>query len=130
MTETKKWHMKLDDLVRAIVRQRDCPDGFGHCFVCGKPGHVSQMEDMHFVKRGDHTVRWDLRNNHMGCKYCNRFDQDHFSNYRYKMLQLYGEEVVNELIFRGRQILKAFPFELEELYESLKSEQKRILENK
>lgn len=130
MTETKKWHGKLDELVRAIVRQRDCPDGFGKCFVCGKPGHVKQMEVGHFVVRANHTVTWDLRNLHMICMHCNRFDNDHFSNYRYKMLQVYGEEVVNELIFKGRQLYKAFPFELQELYESLKSEQKRHIENK
>lgn len=125
MTETKKWQNKLDDLVRQIVRQRDCPDGFGSCFICDKPGHVKQMEVGHFVKRGDHTVRWDLRNNNMICRYCNRFDRDHFSNYRYKMLQVYGEGVVNELIFKGRQLLKAFPCELEEMYNALKMVQKR-----
>jgi 5-methylcytosine-specific restriction endonuclease McrA len=113
---------KLDELVRQIVMKRDCPTGFGKCFICGKPGHVKQMEVGYFVVRSNHTVKWDLDNLHMICYYCNRFDNDHFSNYRYRMIQVYGEDFVKDLIFKGKQLLKAFEWELEELYEELKKQ--------
>jgi 5-methylcytosine-specific restriction endonuclease McrA len=119
----KQIEVKLDDLVRKIVRKRDCPNGvWFHCFVCRQRTFLLAAQVMHFVTRSNRGLRWDLINCNLGCRTCNCFDNVHHKRYEARMIEVHGEATLNALRIKGRNRFEMMPFELLELYDRLKSE--------
>lgn len=124
----KGMEKKLDVLVKAIVFARD-----RECVTCPlwleikkdnpKP-HIPSfvMQPGHFITRGSHSVKWDLRNVYKQCKTCNYLHEYHpevLANYVVNDLGVKGFE---KLIFDGNKTKKFTMAELEELYEKLNDE--------
>lgn len=99
---------KLDTLFSKYVRMSESnPAGFATCVTCGKRDLFTRMDCGHFIPRGSLATRWDERNCHVQCQYCNRFRVDAYVDYTLWMLSHYGPEVVEEL-----QALKGKPVKL------------------
>ena len=65
---------RLDKAFSLFIRQRDTDgNGEGVCSTCGKFGHYSTMDAGHFISRRFTNLRWDERNVHLQCKYCNGY---------------------------------------------------------
>ena len=114
---------KLDTIVKEIVFKRD-----GDCVTCPfwkevRPDFVGSvvMQPGHFITRGAHSVKWDLRNVYQQCKTCNFLHEHHpevLANY---VLSVLGEMGFEKLVFDGNKFKKYLMPELEELYEDLKT---------
>ena len=117
---------KLDEIVKKIVFARD-----SSCVTCPlwieikkdtrnphQPSPV--MQPGHFITRGAHNVKWDLRNVYKQCRTCNLLHEYHpevLANY---VLGVLGIEGFEKLVFDGNQAKRFLMPELEQLYETLK----------
>lgn len=89
---------KLDTLFSLYIRRRDADhNGMVTCIACGKRFHWQEVDCGHFVPRQHLAVRWDERNAHPECRYCNRFRVDHYIDYTDAMRAKYGDEVIDSL---------------------------------
>jgi hypothetical protein len=62
-----------DRLTSLVVRLSVCRlDGYSECFVCGITDHYKNMQNSHYIKRGNMFLRFDLKNNcRNSCEHCN-----------------------------------------------------------
>ena len=58
----------LDGWFGKYIRLRDTP---GPCVTCGRWLTYEDSECGHFITRDNHATRWDERNSHAQCPYCN-----------------------------------------------------------
>src|SRR3990167_1432031 len=90
----KSLRNRLDKIFSLYIRKRDANDKvIGACYTCG---HVSVLEAGHFVPR-QHATRWDERNVHGQCSYCNRWLHGNLYAYGKRLALDYGQPVVDEL---------------------------------
>ena len=102
---------KLDNLIREIIKARD-----NSCIICGNPNICVG----HYMKRRNTATRWDLTNCNGICFECNREDLDNDTNYRNKLIDMYGIKVVEDLAFKARQNTKFSKSDLKEIEKELK----------
>jgi hypothetical protein len=76
----------------------------------------------HFIDRDQMPTRYDERNCHAVCEECNCFDTSHKAIYYGRMMQRYGQEEVTRLQRKSKGLQKFFKFEVEDLIEFYKSE--------
>jgi hypothetical protein len=86
----KRLEEALDKACREYVIARD-----EKCILCGS---TDVLQNSHYIRRGHHRIRWDLRNQHAMCKRCH---YKHHNGYEYLyaefMHKTYGDEVMEEL---------------------------------
>lgn len=73
----------LDSLVREILRKKE-----KWCFTCGA---TDNLEVGHFVPRRFLLTRWDTRNCHLQCIWCNRVLNGNLKVYRERLGALADE---------------------------------------
>jgi hypothetical protein len=54
---------------------------FLNCFICGIPIRWQEAQAMHYIKRGNLYLRWDVRNVKPGCEECNVFKDGNYVEY-------------------------------------------------
>lgn len=74
------------------------------CFTCGRVGEATTIDAGHFVSRTYNAILFDLRNVHAQCVYCNRYRSGAWDSYYEKMKELYGLEVIEELLEKRNEI--------------------------
>lgn len=77
-------------------------NGMCRCVTCGKVGFWKEkngIQNGHYVTRGSTNTRFDERNCHPQCQDCNMWkDKNKMQiQYRWFMVDKYGEEVVKEI---------------------------------
>lgn len=97
---------KLDKVFSEYIRKRDSINDIATCITCGYKEHWKNMDAGHFIPRQHMGTRWDERNVHAQCKRCNGFEGG--QQYRYgQFLRLkYGDQIIDELEYKGRSITK------------------------
>lgn len=76
------------------------------CITCGKPGNNKTIDAGHFFDRRYTDIRFDENNVHAQCTSCNRgFTIGVWDKYLDRMLKIYGQEMVDNLMVR-RYIIK------------------------
>jgi len=86
----------LDKLFSLFIRRRDAlPNGMGRCFTCNR---YSLLEAGHFIRRQHVATRWDERNVHGQCAYCNRWQHGAQAEYYVELVKKYGQATVDELM--------------------------------
>ena len=104
--------------VSPYIRQRDG----GKCFTCGVVKFWKEMHAGHFRPKGSFSdTEFDRTNIHCQCSKCNTFLGGNLTEYTVKMIDKYGREHVDSLIFRSRQAKKWTKEELKDLIEIYKS---------
>lgn len=89
---------KLDAVFSKYIRLRDSmPNGMTKCISCGHIKPFSDMDCGHFFSRSRMATRWDERNCHAECAYCNRFRADHLHDYETNLKRMIGENEFNKL---------------------------------
>jgi hypothetical protein len=82
MFPKKKWHTKtkpsfvktLDTVFSQYIRLLYAnSSGICFCITCGLPHPWKEIDCGHFMTRQHRATRWDERNCHPQCKWCNRF---------------------------------------------------------
>jgi len=74
-TVKKKTLIKACDALfsKYILHKNADRDGYVTCITCGKRAPIAQMDAGHFIGRRIQVLRYDERNVHPQCRYCNRF---------------------------------------------------------
>ena len=86
---------KLDQVFSRWIRARDAlPNGMGRCYTCNR---YALLEAGHFVPRQHAATRWDERNVHGQCSYCNRWQHGNLWAYGLALMKQYGMQVVDDL---------------------------------
>jgi hypothetical protein len=118
---------KLDKVFSEYIRLRDSRiDGYGKCISCGRLIHWKDGDAGHYINRRNYSVRWNEKNVHLQCRFCNRFNEGNAAGYTQGLIKKYGEGIIEEL-----EVAKSFPakytdFELNELIKVYKLKIKEL----
>lgn len=114
--EAQKW-------VNKFVRLRDKDKG---CVSCGAP-LLNKYDAGHFFSAGGHgSVRFDLRNIHAQCTFCNQWQHGNLFNYHKELLNRIGSEEFNKLEMKSKGVHKHDQEELKSLIKEFKQKCKEI----
>jgi len=116
---------KAWDLFSQYIRLRDCIITTGTleyaiCVTCESKYHFKQLQGGHFLPGRHNSVLFDERNCHAQCHGCNMFKQGNTVRYFRFMQEHYGEEIIQELEQKDRELKQFKIYELQELQEKLK----------
>lgn len=103
---------KLDRILSLYIRKRD-----GYCVVCGSGEY---LQCGHYFSRVFYNTRWDFRNCNAQCAKCNRSHEYDPEPYRAAMVELYGEQVLQELSSLAHSGRKLSFQDLEEIEAEIK----------
>ena len=89
--------------------------------ICRFPGCNRPTSDAcHVFKRGNMSVRFDLRNGIGGCRECHSFQETHPGEAEYLFRRILGDSLYKELDARSRQTVKLYPNDLTIIRKSIK----------
>jgi hypothetical protein len=92
------------------------------CITCPDYYHWTNIDCGHFVKRGNASVRWELKNSHGQCRLCNSTHDGREDLHAEAIDRIYGEGTADKLRRRGAEDEKFTVPELEGMYQELKKE--------
>jgi len=88
----------LDKAFSEYIRLKDAsPAGYVQCVTCGGIHHWKEMDAGHCINRKFEITRFDERNVHPQCRYCNRFCEGNVTEYTLYLEGQYGTEAVEEM---------------------------------
>lgn len=108
-----------DAIFSLYIRTRDG----GQCYTCPNKNEIKRMQNGHFVPRQYMATRYDETNNHCQCYACNMLYNGQPSAYAARLKRDFGEDVVEKLESRRKEILRLPP----EYYEGIISTYKQKL---
>ena len=106
---------KLDGIFSRYIRYSHA-DGRGNCscFTCDKVAPVAEMDCGHFVGRQHRATRWEEKNCHPQCRFCNRYCEGRKDVYAVRLVEKYGPHILFELQELKNSVVKLTPADLEE----------------
>lgn len=108
-----------------IRRRYADSEGYSSCVTCGARKPYIELQAGHFIGGRHTSILFNEFNCHQQCAGCNVFGRGMTSRYYDFMLKMYGQEIINELMEKDRQIVKykvADLLEIEEKYKNLLKE--------
>jgi hypothetical protein len=117
---------KLDGIFSEYVRRKHADRGYVNCCSCGKRMRWQDVHAGHFVSRRHNSLRYDERNVHPQCAFCNSFREGNPAGYAKYLVDMYGKEILDELAKEQRKHKKFTPKELEELIKVYKQKLKEL----
>lgn len=106
----------LDRLFSLVVRLSFCnKEGFSTCFVCEKSDHYKNMQNSHYIKRGNMGLRFNQFNCHNSCSFCNEQHNHNEEPYRLAILKEHGKDILDYLEENRHTIHKWTIGELKEM---------------
>lgn len=99
---------KADSAMSIYIRQKHADQsGYVKCVSCGRVFHWKEMDCGHFIpKSRGASIRYVEENCHPECQGCNRFDEGHLIEYTRYMIEMYGNDKIDELKKEARKTLK------------------------
>ena len=105
---------KLWKVFSLYIRTRDQ----GVCISCGKKDAIKNVDAGHYIpKTAGNSIYFDEQNVHAQCTGCNRFRHGNLSLYALALRQKYGNDILEILDARRRQIRKITIIEYQTLIE-------------
>lgn len=102
---------KLDSVFSQFIRQRDR----GRCVTCGVVKPWQEMQNGHYVPRGNHALRFDEINCNAQCENCNVYHEGQTKLYREALIKMHGKAAILALEARKYEIRQYTSKELREL---------------
>lgn len=96
------------------------------CISCGNIKPIEYADAGHYFSRRHLSTRFNEKNVHAECSYCNRFNAEHLEFYRVNLIKKIGEQEFNMLKIASQSQSKISDFELEILIKYYKN---KLLEN-
>lgn len=106
---------RLDKAFSEYIRLKYSHKGKCKCFTCGKEYDYKMMDCGHFIDRRFLTLRFEERNCHPQCITCNRFKDGNIKVYTQKLIDKYGEDIIEELNLIKNSNKKFTQYEIDEL---------------
>lgn len=78
-------------------------EGFVKCFTCSTIKHYKEMDAGHFIHN---KLDYELYNLQVQCTSCNRYKSGNWVNYYEKMKEMYGQEVIDDLMRKKNIVTK------------------------
>ena len=116
----KAIHHTLDRWFSRYIRRRDTIKGYGKCCSCGRFITFENSDCGHFISRDRIATRWDHRNAHAQCQNCNRFRSGEQHKHGMHIREIYGQEVVDELLWKSKFPKRYLDHEIKSLTEHYK----------
>lgn len=101
----------LDKIFSKYIRKKYEKDGLIPCFTCDKRLPLEEMDNGHYVSRQYLALRYSERNCHPQCRSCNRFHEGVKDIYALRLIEKYGQGILEELNRERNKITKDFPYE-------------------
>lgn len=118
---------KLDIEFSQCVRlMHSDQDGIASCITCGDKHHWTDLDCGHFVKRGNKSTRWDLKNCGPQCRLCNSTHDGKEDEHAEYIDNKYGIGTADLLRKTGKEVEKFTEHELEGMYQELRAEVKAV----
>lgn len=106
---------KLDKVFSEFIRKRDAnAQGMGRCITCNRS---ALLEAGHFIPRQHRATRWNERNCHGQCSYCNRWQHGAQAEYYLALVKKYGQPTVDSLMRMKHQTVKFTRSDLQAMIE-------------
>lgn len=122
---------QLDQWFSKYIRLRDS-DAHGRfvCVSCARvlPIHIADCG--HYIPREHMATRYMEQNCHAQCVDCNRIQSGNMTQYRNRLVMMYGSEYVNELDRKKYVTEKISNYELEALLDHYKRKVKELRNQK
>lgn len=92
------------------------------CILTGQRMDWKKSVCAHYMRRGNDGTRWDIRNAYPTSAEANDSKNEHKLKpiLRAKLVELWGDESIQEVELKARSTVKMFDFEKEELLKTLK----------
>lgn len=122
--------MALQKLVRVKAANGS---GLCECVTCGAVKHWKEMQGGHFIPRGNAATKLLEENVHPQCAACNGFGMkygDAAQRYTLYMQDMYGRDVVNEMLSTKRKSHQWNRVEVEELIVEFNQQVEHIMKDK
>lgn len=128
----KKLIATLDRWFSKFIRLRDSDaNGFCRCVTCPKILPWKEMDAGHFISREKIVTRYDEKNVHAQCPWCNRFKAGNQFEHGQAIDRIHGKGTAERLNTIGKiRGGKVDSFYLEKLIEGYKLEVKKKLREK
>lgn len=99
ISDLRKQINKLDKVFSEYIRLRDAnPQGLCFCITCNRPFNWREGDAGHYVQRDRLATRYDEKNVHAQCKYCNRFRSGEQYNHGVAIDKKYGDGTAKKLM--------------------------------
>lgn len=122
---------KLDTIFSKYIRLRDADsDGICRCITCGTHKHWTELDNGHFVKRQNMSLRFSEINCNAQCRKCNWSEQGADDKYKEAIIKKYGQKQYDLLMYHKSQTKKWSLFELEYLIKEYQQKVNELLTNK
>jgi hypothetical protein len=115
---------KLDKVFSEYIRRRNADiEGMTVCYTCGVKKHYKELQCGHFAPRQYTALRYDEINCQTQCYACNMLYNGQPSAFAMRLKRDYGENIIERLEARRKEVVKLYPYELklEEYKEKLKN---------
>ena len=95
----KEWKAFADYIKQRDCRGEDMDGKYGNCCTCNKRTYLGTQDCQagHFISRRIKTVKYDDRNVHIQCAYCNLNMNEKFIEYERFIIRMYGVEELKRL---------------------------------
>lgn len=124
---------KLDRAFSMYIRMKHADqEGYCRCFTCSKKGFWKNdiIQCGHYKSRLNMATRWLSINAHPQCSVCNVFLNGNIPNYEKKLVETYGEEILQEIEQRASEVKKLSVEELRTLRISIERELRKLRKEK
>ena len=131
MTEHLKAQKDLWHYFSIYIRLRDCKETtgtltHGRCFTCSKVVPYNQAEAGHYISRRYKATCYDEQNVNLQCEDCNEYKSGNLKVYKEKIIQVYGQEVLEDLESKKYQSALFKGYVLDEMKEHYKQKIKTL----
>lgn len=116
----KKLVEQLDRLYSKYIRLKEAKDGWNTCFTCGAHYPVEKLQCGHYHSRRIMSLRWDDLNCHPQCVSCNMFKEGNKPIYAIKLIEKYGEDILEHLFKRSNKTVSLTNQDLEIMIDKYK----------
>jgi hypothetical protein len=97
----------LDEVFSVFIRLRDSgANGICFCITCGRPFMWKELDCGHIVTRDRKATRYEEKNCHAQCKWCNNHHKGEQATHGIRIDRLYGAGTAEGLIEKGRVRVK------------------------
>lgn len=125
-----KIEKEADRVFSIYIRNLNSVNGICTCITCKRTFPISEIDNGHFCKRGNHATRYEEDNCRPQCIECNRGTENKDKKFREELIKIKGLERVEELERLSRSVCKISDSEGREIIKDYKNKLRELLKER